>query len=391
MDDFLQRYTYIFKDVGKKYMNSFLQWFNNNKWIGLLALLVLYVVVMSKKNSKLVQLKGKEAQGRNYAIQYIFDKKTNYQKEIDTLLDKIEKALNIDNPDSEVANFNYHNSEPFYYQTPFLYPLLVKSKEVYNQTQGAFDPTVAPLLKLWKQSLRMGTRPTDLAIESLRPYVGLDYIVVNEERAKKLKEEVNINLNSLIPSYEVDAIANLLKSHKVQDFYIQLGNETLVRGTNARKKPWKIVQKIATEQPTEKILDVHINLQNKAISIIKNHTSQKEGSYQLDVVIDPLTGNLALNNFIAAFVFAEDCISARTYATAFMAKSFLTASSIVERLGDIDFFIIYKDEAGASRFRYSTGLQVDHQEGSNKVFIQKLDTKSPSTGYTYSTKKGERD
>ncbi len=385
MNDLPQRYIHKLKDAGKRYTKSCLQWFNNNKWIFLLPLLTLYVVVMSKRNSKLVQLKGKEAQGRNYAVQYILEKKTNYQKEIDMLLDDIEQELDINKTDSEVASFNQHNSEPFYYQTPFLYPLLAKSKEVYNQTQGAFDPTVTPLVKLWKESLQAGTRPTELDIWSSRPYVGLDYIVVNEERVKKLKEEININLNSLIPSYEVDAIAKLLKSHEIQDFYIQLGNAILVRGTNDRKKPWKIVQKIASQQSDDNLLNVHINLQNKAISIIQNYTTKEHDSNRLDIVIDPLTGHLATTNLIAAFVFAEDCITARAYAIAFMAKSFLTAPSIVERLDGMDFLLIYKDEVGATKFQHSPGLQILHTEGSNKVIIQKSATKLSNITSTNST------
>jgi len=391
MNDSPQRYTYILKDAGRKYMKSCVQWFNNNKWIFLLPLLTLYVVVMSKRNSKLVQLKGKEAQGRNYAVQYILSEKTNYKKEVDTLLDEIEQALDINKADSEVASFNHYNSEPFYYQTPFLYPLLAKSKEVYNQTQGAFDPTVAPLVKLWKESLQAGTQPTELDIWSSRPYVGLDYIVVNEKRVKKLKEEVSINLNGLIPSYKVDAIANLLKSHEIQDFCIRLGNQTLVHGTRARKKPWKIVQKIATQQPTDKPLDVHIDLQNKAISIIQNYTTKEHDSDRLDIVIDPLTGHLATTNLVAAFVFAEDCTTARAYATAFMAKSFLTVSAIVERLDGIDFFLIYKDETGATKFYHSPSLQIQHREGSNKFIIQKSDTKLSSITPINSTKEEKKE
>jgi thiamine biosynthesis lipoprotein len=386
MIDLVQRYILILKDAVKRYMKSGIQWINSNKWILLLPLLALYIVVMSKRNSKLIQLSNaKQKQGRNYSIQYIVGRKTNYQKEIDNLLDEMEQALDINKSDSEVVTFNQQNSEPFYYQTPFLYPLLVKSKEVYNQTQGAFDPTVAPLVKLWKESLQAGTRPTGIDIWSSRTYVGLDYIVLNEKRVKKLKEEVSINFNGLINSYQVDEIAHFLKSREIQDFYIQLNNEILVQGTNNRKKPWRILQKVATQESTDKPLDVHIHLKNKAVSIIRNHTTQEQGSEGLGLVIDPLSGRLATTNLIAAFVFAKDCVTARAYAIAFMAKSFLTASSIIERLGGMDFLLIYKDEIGTTKFQHSPGLKIQHTEGSNKVIIRESNKTSSSTAPAKST------
>jgi thiamine biosynthesis lipoprotein len=225
--------------------------------------------------------------------------------------------------------------------------------------------------------------------------VGLDYIVVNEKRVKKLKEEVNINLNNLIPSYQVDAIANLLKAHGIQNFCIQLGNETLFRGSSAHKEPWKIVQKIATHQSVDNLLDVHIHLQDKAIAILQNYTTQdytiqEHSTDRLDIIIDPLTGQLATNSFIAAFVFAEDCITARAYATAFMAKSFPAASNIVESIAGIDLFFIYKDAAEAIKFYHSPGLQIQHIESSNKVVIQKSDIKPSNTPSTDSTKEEKK-
>ena len=87
MSELLQRYTHILKNIWKSSTKPPIQWFDKNRWIYLLLLFVVYMVVANKMNSKLVQLKGKEEQNRNYSIQYLVNDKINYHTEIESLLD----------------------------------------------------------------------------------------------------------------------------------------------------------------------------------------------------------------------------------------------------------------------------------------------------------------
>ena len=199
-------------------MKSYYRWLKNNSLILclLLFLLIFYTYKFSRSSIKVLQCKKQTEKAEPYSIAYRAAIKLNYQKEIETLVNSIEEALDYNAPDSEVSVFNRHyDSEPYYYQTPYFYPSLIKSKEIYNKTQNAFDPTIAPYLNLWRAHKITNSEPSELDILAIKPSVSLDYIVVNKTRVKKLKENVTININNLIPGLQVDNIANFFNRKRI--------------------------------------------------------------------------------------------------------------------------------------------------------------------------------
>ncbi|OJW68401.1 MAG: hypothetical protein BGO68_05600 [Candidatus Amoebophilus sp. 36-38] len=335
----------------------------------LLLLLCSIAILLNRRGkSQIITLEGQRL-GKEYKIQYKVIGNTNYQDEIDSLLNEVEQTLDSYIEDSEVARFNHYTCEPFYYNSPLFYPLLAKSKAVYAKTQGAFDPTVAPLVDLWKKKLKKGIEPNYFEIQPLREYVGLDYIVVNEDRVKRLKEGVKIDLSSIIPSYGIDLVSNFLQSKDIKDLCIELGNEALGIGLDGNKKPWQVIRTITDDQTISNPFSVHIKLSHKAFSIAKKHTPW-EMEQNMRIVIDPQTGYLPTGNILAAFVFADDCITASAYATAFITKNFTTALEMLTKIEGIEAFFIYKKNAEEIAFYHTQGLKIEHQEGSQEINIQ---------------------
>ena len=114
-------------------MKSYYRWLKNNSLILclLLFLLIFYTYKFSRSSIKVLQCKKQTEKAEPYSIAYRAAIKLNYQKEIETLVNSIEEALDYNAPDSEVIVFNRHyDSEPYYYQTPYFYPSLIKRKEI---------------------------------------------------------------------------------------------------------------------------------------------------------------------------------------------------------------------------------------------------------------------
>jgi thiamine biosynthesis lipoprotein len=340
------------------------------KWLFILFLLVLLSIMLliRKGNLQLIILEG-QGLGRDYKIQYRVAGNINYQDEVEKLLMELEQVVDSRLKDSEVAKFNHYTCEPFHYNSPFFYPLLAKSKEVYNNTQGAFDPTVAPLIKLWKKNLRKGIEPNYLEIQSLREYIGLDYIVVNEKRVKKLKEGIKIDLSSIITGYGVDLILDFLRSKDVKDVCIELGNKARSLGVNSNKHSWEVSHHLTDGRVIINPFSVTTKLTAKGYAIARRHTPL-EREQNMRIVIDPKTGYPPTGNIIAAFVFADDCITASAYATAIIVRNFTDALEILKETDKLDVFLIYTNDLEEIAFYNSQGLKVSYSEDSQEIKIE---------------------
>ena len=359
------------------FLKLFMPWFYKCKWIigGVLLSLLLIVPIIKLKKHKyqLITL-----QGKNYFIQYHVKDNVNYQTEIETLLDDISQVGNLENKESEIARFNRHDCTIFLFESSHFYPFLITSKKVYNQTKGAFDPTVAPLIQLWKKNLQKGKYPAAEKIKALQEYIGLDYVVVNQKRVKKLKEGVTLHLNSLIASYSVDVIANFLRSKAIKDFCINLDNEALAQGVNNNRQPWEVKHTVDNNNLLDHSFSIYTKLHNRSVSLVFQHNI-REKEYNIPIIIDSKTGYLVHGNIIAAAVLADDCIAASAYATAILTKDFENALEMLKPIKNIEVFLIYKNEEDKIVFYNSNGLEAQIKEDISEIYLESKKAEISST------------
>src|SRR3569623_1448555 len=189
------------------------RWLQQQKRILALLLLVGIVFKFTSRRPRVVILQG-EIMHTPYRIQYLDRWGRNYQQEIDALLVQLHQSLSTSLPDSELSRFNEHDCSEFYFESSYFYPVLAKSKEIYRNTAGAFDPTILPLGNAWKKK-SITADPEELSDSSHCEYVGLDYIVANAKRNKKLKEGIKLDFRGILNGYAVDQLAALLRIHVV--------------------------------------------------------------------------------------------------------------------------------------------------------------------------------
>lgn len=368
-------------------MKSFYRRLRNNAVLIclLLFLVTFYAYRIGKSEISVLQCNSKNESA--CVIKYCSKTKLKNRQvqEIEALMNDIAGALDYYSPNSEISLFNHHyDSEPFHYLTPYFYPLLTKIKSIHDYTKGDFDPTVAPYIVLWEAHQKEHSAPSQEAIWAISPTVSLDYMVVNKTRVKKLKEEVTININNLIPGLQTDNIANYVQEKGIDNFCIQIEDTVVAYGMSSKKKHWRIEKKIAHPDLT-KPLKIKIDLGDSAIIMLDNSNTLRNDRAEKISCIDPFTGYKVPQHFIAAFVFARDGVSARSYATAFMVKNFTNGLEISEQIrktGErLEFIVIERDEAteGGIKYNHSGGLEVAYKEGSTKFYIKNIGNATQAT------------
>ena len=340
------------------------KWLDRKKRVLALVLLGLIVLQLTLGRPQLVTLQG-AAMGTHYSIKYLDRWGRNYQAELETLLADLQQALSISLPDSELSRFNEHDCSAFYFASPCFYTVFAKSKEVYRNTAGTFDPTILPLVNACESSLA-GTADLDsLQINTLRKYVSLDYVVANEQRIKKLKEGVQLDFRGMLKGYAVDQIAALLRSHGIEHAWIALGNEIVAHGKLSKHEFWHTAIHPYVASLVGDNLQITVELVDKAVAISRKQA--QDASHQA-CIIDPATGYPAQHTLLAAVVVAQDCITADAYATALMVRGLVDAQELVEKQADLAAFLIYADDNGAPAFYASAGLRM--QQNAHSITLQ---------------------
>ena len=319
---------------------------------------------------RVVTLQG-EAMGTHYCIKYLARWGRSYQAEVEALLTHLHQALSLSLPDSELSRFNAHDCSTFYFASPAFYPVFAKSKEVYRNTAGAFDPTILPLVEAWEECKTEAIDRDSRQVHQRCAYVSLDYVVANEQRIKKLKEGVKLDFRGILKGYAVDEIAALLRNHGVERAWISLGSETVAVGKPSKGKFWDTALHPHLSTLVGDNLQITLELVDRAVAI---SGLQAKGSSSPGCIVDPATGDRAHHTLLAAAVVAQDCMAADAYATAMMVRGLVYVQELLAKETALAAFLVYEDEDGVPAFYASPGLHMQQNGRSITLRLAQVST-----------------
>lgn len=341
-------------------MNRFL----TKRWVFPLVLLLAIVVVWMYRqaNTESDELQNIELTGTTmgtipYHIKYRSKEGKNYQPQIDSILVAFNQSLSTYIPDSEISRFNKGSVLKF--ELPFFYPVLKSSKEVYEKTGGAFDPTIAPLVNAWGFGPDKSRSPEQAKIDSLLKLVNFDSIYFDSVSVCKLQPGLMLDLSAIAKGYAVDVVANFLKSKYIENLLVEIGGEAICYGTNERGEVWTI----GIDDPTSTGIvqqrpKAIVKLDNRAIATSGNYRNFYEVNGQrFSHTLSPFTGYPVQHSLLSASVFAEDCMTADAFATGFMVLGIEESIKIIESDNSLDAFFIYSDPNGNLLTYTSEGIK----------------------------------
>lgn len=314
----------------------------------IILLTSVYVVysIRKKPDEPRIAFAGR-TMGTTYSVIYYDDRQRDLQASVDSLLVVFNQSVNTYLPDAEISRFNTGNSIRF--QLPFFYPVLKRSKEIYESCGGAFDPTVMPLVNAWGFGPAKPLHPDSIQVDSILQFVGMDKILFNEDSVWKKERRVQLDFSAIAKGYGVDVVANFLKDKGIENIFVEIGGEVVTSGSNiGERRPWQVG-----------ILDPHSTIDNQsyiAYAQLKDMALATSGNYfnfriedgkKFSHTIDPDTGYPVQRTILSASVFAKDCMTADAWATAFMVMGERRAKEILNSRDDINAFLTYTQEDGS--------------------------------------------
>ena len=254
----------------------------------------------------------------------------NIADEIQSKLDALDKKMSTYQHDSEICQFNVFASTEDWFPVSKETAFVVQTAlEISQLTEGAFDITVAPLVRHWgfgADGERRQTKSFEVLVSEaamFKEQTGYEKLSVRQEppALKKAIPELAIDLSAIAKGFVVDSVAEVLEKHKITDYMVEVGGEVRSKGRKSKEKNWRVgIENPLSEQFSGIQQALDLKDQSLATSGSYRQELQIEGR-RISHIVDPRTGlptqveNNA-NKLVSVAVMVPDCTHADAWATA---------------------------------------------------------------------------
>jgi len=325
--------------------------------LGLISAVFLVWHYRQNNNSPLVMLEG-GTMGTSYHIKYFDEASRNFQPQIDSLLEIFNQSLSTYIPESEVSQLN--NDSSFIFNLPFFKEVVSKSDEITKLTNGAFDPTVMPLVNAWGFGPENKVEIDSVYIDSLRSFVGFEKVIrFNKNQIWKTDKRATLDFSAIAKGYGVDVVANYIINQGVENLFIEIGGEVSCRGMNLKTgNPWRIAIINPESEITQPTFIAQLEPGNKGIATSANNFNYRIiDGVKYSHTISPYSGFPIKQAILSATVVTNDCMTADALATSFMVMGHEKAIELVRQQNEVEVFLIFSDSTGAVNYFVSDKLK----------------------------------
>ncbi len=284
------------------------------------------------------------AEGKIYGTFYhiSYASSGDLHREIRERMEAVNASLSMFNPHSVIAKINRNESN----RTDSLFrKMFDMAQEVYRQTEGGYDITVAPLVNAWGFGVGQKDFPDSARVDSLLLLVGMDKLRLAGEELIKALPEMKLDASSIAKGLGVDLVAEYLEEKGVADYMVEIGGEVRVKGQSGKGRPWRIGIDRPEDDATgeRRQLQMVAELASGALATSGNYRNfyLHEGKKYAHT-INPRTGFPVQTEILSASVCAPSCMEADAYATGFMVVGLEKAKEIICRQPNLEGCLIYE-------------------------------------------------
>ncbi|WP_298238959.1 FAD:protein FMN transferase [uncultured Algibacter sp.] len=250
-----------------------------------------------------------------FAKRYVFDKKKiggNFKlifyapenfnaKKVSNLAYLLVDSLNIElsnyikTSDIEKLNANGALKNPSVY----LLEVLKHSQTAYDTTEGYFDISMKPLMKLWDKAEKSGRLPKKCRLRKVKKTIGLhDVFSIQENSNLSLKKHSALDIGGIAKGYIIDKVYELLKTHKVPAFLIEAAGDIRVFGKPEGHEKWMV----GVSSNTNSTINVTLNSGQAIATSGKTYRYRVIKEKKYSHIINPKTLTPVTHNITASVV-----------------------------------------------------------------------------------------
>ncbi|RBW42757.1 FAD:protein FMN transferase ApbE [Psychromonas sp. B3M02] len=291
------------------------------KWLALIGL-AFFISSCTKPEPALLKIQG-QTMGTYYQVTYVLSSEQTSNKQllsnalkelIDQQLELVNDQMSTYRPNSELSLFN--KSESTEEVSDATIKVVSEALKIYQQSGGAFDVTVGPLVNLWGfgPDKKPNKIPDAELIEKTKQSIGSQYLSIDGNKLIKSKPDLYVDLSSIAKGYGVDAVAEFMETKGINNYLVDIGGELRASGTKLNQQPWTLaIERPGAGQDVQRLL--HIG--DSAIATSGDYRNYFEADgIRYSHTIDPKTGRPINHKLVSVTVIDESSMVADGLATA---------------------------------------------------------------------------
>ena len=270
-------------------------------------------------------------------------------------LREIESRMSANREGTEIASVNEAaGKSPVRVSADTLF-VVRKALEYARISDGAFDPTIGPIVKLWNIGMEGERVPEDREIAEALPLVDWRRVVLNERASTVFlpKPKMRLDLGAIAKGYAADETARILSEHRVRAAIVDLGGNVLVYGKKPDGSLWRVGVQNPLDDRGTYLGIVSMTAGTVVTSGVYERFFEQDGR-RYHHILDTKTGRPAETDLLSVTVIADSSIDADGLSTTLFALGRERGLALAKTLPGVE--AIYVDNrhrlflsAGASK------------------------------------------
>ena len=198
---------------------------------------------------------------------------------------ELEQLLSDWRPSSEVRGLGDHPGVWIPVSVP-LFDVTERALAVSRASAGAFDPTVGPLVALWRDARRSGVLPADSAIRRARAVSGWRHLQLDRRRhALRLDlPGMRLDFGGIAKGYILDSARRVLRSHGITQVLLEAGGDIVLGDAPTGAAGWRVAIATASGDTTVMLANTGIGTSGPSAQFLEVN------GVRYSHVLDPRSG-----------------------------------------------------------------------------------------------------
>lgn len=258
-------------------------------------------------------------------------------------VDRIDRLMSHYKADSPLSRINRDAAASPVAVEPELYDFIAEAIRHSRDSDGAFDITVGPLMKVWGFFRGEGRFPSDRDVEAVRPLIGWQHVIMDpgQRTIRFDRPGMELDLGGIAKGYAVDRVVKILRAAHVSAALISAGGSTIYGlGAPPNRTAWTV----SIQDPVDSAKVARdVALRDRALSV----AGSSEKSFEVDGVryshiMDPRTGR-PVQGVLTVAVIARTGTEGDALDDALFVLGPVRSRKYLKRLDDVEMFLFLPD------------------------------------------------
>lgn len=254
----------------------------------------------------------------------------------------IEKVFSVTDEESEIYKIN-HRETPLVVLSKECMKVFLAAREISQNTDGAFDLTMYPVLKGWGFTTGSYQVPDQETLEALLQKTGYQKILVQTEtNAITLEDGMEIDFGGIAKGYASDEAVRVLKENGITSAILSLGGNIQTVGSKPDGSAWTVAVK--NPDQSEHYFGI-LKVKNKAVVTSGAYERYfEENGKKYGHILNPKTGEPADNEILSVTIVGDSAMTCDALSTAMFVKGLEEAEQYWKAYGGFEAIFLTKEK-----------------------------------------------